>query len=181
MPLLQRAIGVLCLIAVAPAIALLSLLVLLSLGRPVFFVQNRSGLNQQTFGLIKLRSMTNERGPGGELLPDELRVTRLGRWLRRTRLDELPGFLNVARGEIALIGPRPLLPDTIEAMGPEGRIRSTVPPGMTGWSQVNGNTLLSDFQKLQLDIWYIDNRSLGIDLRILWRTLLVMLRGEKLT
>lgn len=131
--------------------------------------------------LMKFRTMLETCGRDGRLLPDDERTTRIGRFLRRSRVDELPELLNIARGEMAFVGPRPLLPETVSEMGREGLQRGTVLPGLTGWAQVSGNTLLSNAQKLALDIWYIENRSFLLDLRILLMTLLVVVRGERLT
>ena len=161
-----------------PLLAVTWFLVLIALGRPVLFVQTRSGWRGAPFRLLKFRTMTNERDAAGELLRDELRATSLGRLLRRTRLDELPSFWNVVKGEMSLIGPRPLLPQTVAAMGEAGVARGAVRPGLTGWAQVNGNALLSDQEKLTLDLWYIRRRSLRLDVLIVYRTLKVLVLGE---
>ncbi|MBO9517212.1 MAG: sugar transferase [Porphyrobacter sp.] len=168
-------------IALSPVLVVLGLLVLLSLGRPVVFQQARSGRLGQPFVLYKFRTMRDDRDEAGRLLPDEQRVTAVGAFLRRTRLDELPGLLNIARGEMAFVGPRPLLPETIDQLGDKGRKRGAVRPGMTGWAQVNGNTLLSLDEKVTLDLWYIDHAGFWLDLTILQRTLLVMIGGERRT
>lgn len=165
----------------SPVQVLLGLLVLSSLGRPILFRQVRCGRLGQPFVLYKFRTMRDDRDEAGRLLPDEERVTAVGAFLRRTRLDELPGLLNIAKGEMAFVGPRPLLPETIEELGDKGRRRSLVRPGMTGWAQVNGNTLLSLDEKVALDLWYIDHAGLWLDLTILQRTLLVMIGGERRT
>jgi lipopolysaccharide/colanic/teichoic acid biosynthesis glycosyltransferase len=137
------------------------------------------GLGGEEFRLIKFRSMTDARDGAGCPLPDERRLTALGRLMRRTRLDELPELWNILKGEMSLIGPRPLLPATLAGFGEAGRRRGEVRPGLTGWAQVNGNTLLTDEDKLALDLWYIDHRSLRVDALILLRTVRVMLFGEK--
>ena len=177
----QKALGFVCCLLALPLIAIIGLIVLCTLGRPILFVQERAGIGGAPFRLIKFRTMTQDRGSDGRLLPDEARTTQAGRLLRRSRLDELPELLNIARGEMAFVGPRPLLPETIAAMGTRGGKRGTVLPGLTGWSQVNGNTRLSNAQKLDLDLWYIANRSLLLDIRIAWMTLGVLVGGEKLT
>lgn len=166
-------------IAVLPIFLLLALFVLLCLGRPVLFRQVRAGRLGEAFVLYKFRSMRDDRDESGRLLPDEQRVTAPGAFLRRSRLDELPGLLNIAKGEMAFIGPRPLLPETIRELGDTGQRRSLVRPGMTGWAQVNGNTLLSLDEKVALDLWYIDHAGFWLDLLILQRTLLVMIGGER--
>jgi lipopolysaccharide/colanic/teichoic acid biosynthesis glycosyltransferase len=166
-------------IAAAPVALAVGGAVGLTIGRPILFVQQRSGLRGVPFAMIKFRTMHDSRDAAGRPLADAARVTRLGSFLRRTRLDELPGLWHVVRGEMALIGPRPLLPSTIQAMGPGGVARGRVRPGLTGWAQTNGNSLLDEGDKLALDLWYIEHASLLLDLRILVRTVTVILRGER--
>lgn len=162
-----------------PIMALIGLAVAATMGRPICFRQTRSGRGGKPFKLVKFRTMTDARDATGRLLDDELRLTRTGRLLRRLRLDELPQLWNVLKGEMSLIGPRPLLVETVAAMGEPGIRRGSVRPGLTGWSQVNGNTLLSDAEKLELDLWYIENRSLWLDLLIVAKTFCVLLLGER--
>lgn len=166
------------LVLLAPIFLLVALAVRIALGTPVMFRQRRSGRDGSVFEMPKFRSMMDKRDPSGALLPDSDRLTGFGRFLRRSRLDELPGLMSVVRGDMALVGPRPLLPETIASMGAEGRRRSVVRPGLTGWAQVNGNALLSNEDKLSLDLWYIANRSLTLDLAILFRTVRVIFSGE---
>ena len=161
-----------------PLMAVLSLLIRATLGRPVFFTQTRVGLASEPFTLFKFRTMTEARGADGGLLPDEQRLTGLGRFLRRSRLDELPELFNILRGEMSFIGPRPLPATDSVAFGRLGRERCAVRPGLTGWAQVNGNASLTDEDKLALDLWYIERRSLGLDLVIVLKTVEVMLFGE---
>lgn len=169
-----------CLLVVAvPVMGVVAGLVWSTFGRPVLFRQQRSGLGGRPFSMIKFRTMTMECDSSGELLPDEQRQRPLGRLLRRLRLDELPELLNIARGEMAFVGPRPLLPDTIAAMGERGHRRGAVCPGLTGWAQVSGNTRLSNAEKLDLDLWYVAHRTVLLDLAILVRTPLVLLFGER--
>lgn len=163
-----------------PVMAMLALAVGLTMGAPVFFVQPRSGLGGAPFRLVKFRTMTDARDAAGRPLHDLDRTTALGRLLRRRRLDEIPELWNVLKGEMSLIGPRPLLPSTVEAMGEPGLKRGTVRPGLTGWAQVNGNALLSEQAKLALDLWYIEHRSLRLDMLIVLKTLLVILFGERI-
>ncbi|WP_299281893.1 sugar transferase [uncultured Tateyamaria sp.] len=151
----------------------------LSLGAPSVFRQTRSGLHDVPFTVIKLRTMSDARAPDGALLPDAQRQTPISTIVRRLRLDELPQLLTILRGEMALVGPRPLLRETIAGFGQDGLRRATVRPGLTGWAQVSGNTMLSDTEKLQLDLWYIANRSTWLDLRILAETIGVALYGEQ--
>lgn len=174
-----RALAAVLLLPVAPVVALLGLGVLFSMGRPVLFRQERAGLHGRPFTLLKLRSMREALDAAGHPLPDEARVTGFGRFLRRSRLDELPGLWNVARGDMDFVGPRPLLPVTIAGLGASGEERGRVRPGLTGWSQVNGNTLLSLDEKIALDLWYVRHASLWLDLRILALTAWVMIGGER--
>jgi lipopolysaccharide/colanic/teichoic acid biosynthesis glycosyltransferase len=164
---------------VAPVLLCVALLVRLGVGKPIFFIQARAGLGGRPFRLVKFRTMRDDRDAEGKLLPDAQRVTALGRLVRRTRLDELPELWNILKGEMAFVGPRPLLPDTVEGFGEAGRVRGSVRPGLTGWAQVNGNTRLTDDDKLALDLWYVAHRSLSLDARIVVRTLGVVMLGEK--
>ncbi|MGB3797453.1 MAG: sugar transferase [Alteraurantiacibacter sp.] len=177
----SRLVALVLLILVLPLLAVLAVMVGISMGRPVIFRQTRSGRHAEGFTLVKFRSMSDARDPSGELLSDAERTTMVGSFLRRSRLDELPGLWNVVRGDMNFVGPRPLLPHTIAEKGEAGRMRGQVRPGLTGWSQVNGNTLLSLNEKIALDLWYIENRSARLDLLIILRTLLVMVGGERLS
>lgn len=158
--------------------AALALGIRLTLGRPVLFLQDRVGRGGVPFRLIKFRTMREAHDANGEPLPDEARLGPFGRLVRRTRLDEIPGLVNVLRGEMSLVGPRPLIPAAVAKLGPLAARRSEVRPGLTGWAQVNGNTLLSDRDKLLLDLWYVEHRSLRLDLTVLLLTVGVVLFGE---
>jgi lipopolysaccharide/colanic/teichoic acid biosynthesis glycosyltransferase len=166
------------LIAAIPAV-LTALAVWSALGRPLLFRQVRCGLGGRTFSIVKFRTMHDLRDAGGLLLPDRARETAVTRIIRRVRFDELPQLTAVLSGDLAFVGPRPLKPETIAAFGPLGVVRCTVLPGLTGWAQVNGNTQLSDREKLALDVWYVDHRSPGLDLKILLRTLNMLMFGER--
>jgi len=148
----------------------LGLLVRHKLGSPVLFTQMRPGLYGQPFRMVKFRTMTDARGSDGQLLPDAERITPFGRWLRASSLDELPELWNVLRGEMSLVGPRPLLMEYLPLYNPEQARRHQVRPGVTGWAQVNGRNAIGWEDKLMLDIWYIDNRSFWLDIKILWLT-----------
>lgn len=161
-----------------PLLGVLAVVVRLKLGAPIFFRQQRPGLNEVTFDLIKFRTMTDARDGDGRLMADERRLTEFGRWLRSTSLDELPELLNVLRGEMSLVGPRPLLVQYLPRYSAEQRRRHEVPPGLTGWVQVNGRNALTWEKKFELDVWYVDHRSLWLDLRILARTVTAVLRRE---
>jgi len=162
-----------------PVLALTAISVLLVLGRPVLFRQERSGKGGRPFRMVKFRTMTNARDDQGELLPDAQRTPAFGWFLRRSRLDEFPEILNILKGEMTLIGPRPLLPQTIARLSIRGVLRSSVSPGLTGWAQISGNSKLSEDDKLDLDLWYIRNRTWLLDVRILFATVAVMIFGER--
>jgi lipopolysaccharide/colanic/teichoic acid biosynthesis glycosyltransferase len=158
------------LILLAPVMAAVALAVAAALGRPVLFRQARPGLGGKPFRLVKFRTMLDSAGPDGEPLSDAERLTRFGRFLRATSLDELPELWNVLKGDMSLVGPRPLLMRYLPLYSPEQARRHQVRPGLTGWSQVNGRNALSWPDKLALDTWYVDHRSFRLDLKILLMT-----------
>lgn len=176
-PLVERAVALAALVALAPIIAGVGVAVFLSLSTPILFRQRRTGRFGRSFVLVKFRSMRPLRA--GAAQDDAARLTGFGRALRRSRLDELPQLWNVLRGDLSLVGPRPLLPETVAAMGEGGVERSSVRPGLTGWSQIHGNSLLADADKLALDLWYVRNRSWRLDIAILFRTIATLVRGER--
>ena len=145
-------------------------LIKIKLGGPVFFHQVRPGLNGRLFEMIKFRTMTDERGADGKLLPDAVRLTPFGRFLRSTSLDELPELWNVLKGDMSLVGPRPLLVEYLTLYTPDQARRHEVRPGVTGWAQVNGRNAISWEEKFELDVWYVDHQSLWLDVKILWLT-----------
>lgn len=148
----------------------LALLIRRKLGSPVLFRQVRPGLQGRPFIMVKFRTMTEERGSNGALLSDAQRLTPFGRFLRASSLDELPELWNVLRGDMSLVGPRPLLMEYLSLYTPEQDRRHEVRPGITGWAQVNGRNAISWTDKFALDVWYVDHRSLWLDVQILWRT-----------
>jgi lipopolysaccharide/colanic/teichoic acid biosynthesis glycosyltransferase len=148
----------------------IALLVKIKLGSPVLFRQPRPGLNSNIFSMIKFRTMTNEFDSHGVLLPDEIRLTKFGNFLRSTSLDELPGLWSVLKGDMSLVGPRPLLVEYLPLYNDKQARRHEVLPGITGWAQVNGRNAISWNQKFELDVWYIDNQSIWLDIKILWLT-----------
>ena len=150
----------------------------LDVGSPIVFRQRRPGLNAKPFDLYKFRTMTEERGPAGKLLPDEQRLTRLGKILRWTSLDELPQLINVFKGDMSLVGPRPLLMRYIDRYTERQKCRHEVLPGITGWGQINGRNALSWEDKFEMDVWYVQNQSLALDLRILLMTVSRILLGK---
>lgn len=161
-------------------IPLLILIVLVRtrLGSPVFFRQMRPGMHGKPFVMVKFRTMTDVRGADGVLLPDAERLTPFGRFLRASSLDELPELWNVIKGEMSLVGPRPLLMEYLPLYSAEQARRHEVRPGVTGWAQVNGRNALSWDEKFALDVWYVDHRSLWLDVRILWLTVRKVLVRE---
>jgi sugar transferase EpsL len=173
--LLVTSIGIVVLI---PIFLLVAGTVALFLGRPVLFKQQRPGLHERPFTIYKFRTMRDARTVSGELLPDERRLTRFGRFLRTTSLDEIPELINVIKGEMSLVGPRPLLMEYLDLYTPEQARRHDVRPGITGWAQVNGRNAISWEQKFEYDVWYVDHHSLGLDLKILFLTVVNVLKGS---
>ena len=166
------------LILLSPALAAIALLVRRYHGAPVLFRQERPGLGNELFTVYKFRTMTDTRDEHGRSLPDAERLTRLGKFLRATSLDELPELFNVLRGEMSLVGPRPLFKHYLERYSTEQARRHEVLPGLTGWAQVNGRNVLSWEEKFRHDVWYVDHWSFGLDLQILLLTLWKVLRRE---
>lgn len=158
------------LLTLALPLLVLIWMVRLKLGSPVFFRQVRPGLHGMPFEMVKFRTMTSERGPDGQLLPDAVRLTPFGRFLRATSLDELPELWNVLKGDMGLVGPRPLLMEYLPLYTLEQARRHEVRPGITGWAQVNGRNAISWEDKFRLDVWYVEHRSLWLDIKILWLT-----------
>jgi lipopolysaccharide/colanic/teichoic acid biosynthesis glycosyltransferase len=159
------------LLLLSPVIVAIAFAIWLTIGPPVFFSQVRPGLRAQPFRMVKFRTMRNAFDGDGKPLPDGERMTRLGAWLRATSLDELPEFWNVFKGEMSLVGPRPLLMEYLPLYTPRQARRHDVRPGITGWAQVNGRNSISWKEKLALDIWYVDHQSFWLDARILFLTL----------
>lgn len=158
------------LLVLAPLLLVLSAVIWGSLGRPILFRQKRPGLHGKPFTILKFRTMTNERDSTGELLPEKERLTRVGRLLRTTSLDELPELWNVLKGEMSLVGPRPLLMEYLPLYTDEQSRRHEVRPGITGWAQVNGRNVLGWEDRFRLDLWYVENRTPWLDLKILFLT-----------
>lgn len=163
-------LAVVLIVAFAIPLLVLCVLVWWRLGSPLIFMQVRPGLYGAPFQMVKFRSMTDERDALGNLLADEVRLTRFGKWLRSTSLDELPELWNVIMGEMSLVGPRPLLMEYLPLYNHEQQRRHEVRPGITGWAQVNGRNAISWEDKFALDVWYVDNQSLWLDIKILWMT-----------
>ena len=168
-------VALILLIALSPLLALLALAVRWKLGRPVLFAQTRPGLNGAPFGFYKFRTMTDARDAAGDLLPDAARLTPFGELMRKSSLDELPQLVNVLKGEMSLVGPRPLLMEYLPLYSERQARRHAVRPGITGWAQVNGRNALAWEERFELDVWYVEHRSFWLDLRIIamtaWRVL----------
>lgn len=175
---LDRTLALAGLLILSPAMLALALLIRVRLGRPVLFRQRRIGYREKPFTFLKFRTMTDARDARGMLLPDEQRLTALGQFLRASSLDELPQIWNVLRGDMSFVGPRPLLPEYLPRYSPRQRRRHEKEPGITGWAQVNGRNALDWEQKFELDLWYVDNQSLWLDLKIVWLTFMKVLRRD---
>jgi lipopolysaccharide/colanic/teichoic acid biosynthesis glycosyltransferase len=162
----------------SPVLLILVILIRRGMGSPLLFRQIRPGKDGEPFEMMKFRTMRDATGPDGELLPDTVRLTRLGQTLRSSSLDELPELWNVLKGDMSLVGPRPLLMEYLPLYSPEQARRHNVRPGVTGWAQVNGRNAISWDEKFALDVWYVDNRSLWLDLKIIWLTIRKVLQRE---
>ncbi len=176
--LFDLALAVPALLVLAPIVAAVAVLVRLKLGAPVLFRQERPGLHGRPFTVLKFRTMTQQRDPAGNLLPDSDRLTRFGRFLRASSLDELPELINVLRGEMSLVGPRPLLLRYLDLYTPEQMRRHDILPGITGWAQVGGRNALGWDERFARDVWYVDHLGFVLDLKILALTVLKVLKRE---
>ncbi len=165
-------------VAISPILLAAAAGVRLTLGSPVLFRQTRPGMDEEPFTIYKFRTMSDEHGPDGQLLPDEQRLTRIGKLLRSTSIDELPELFNVLKGEMSLVGPRPLLMEYLPRYDEFQARRHEVRPGITGLAQVSGRNELSWDEKFELDVWYVDNHSLWLDIKILFRTLWKVIRRD---
>ena len=172
------AVAISAIIVCAPVMICIALLICLLTGRPVLFRQRRPGLCGKQFTIYKFRTMSEDRGEHGNLLPDIKRLTRLGRFLRRTSLDELPELFNVLKGEMSLVGPRPLLMQYIDRYTAEQARRHEVKPGITGWAQINGRNAITWDKKFEYDVWYVDHQSFWLDMKIIALTIWKILKRE---
>ena len=180
--LMKRLLDISCslaaLILLSPVIATISAIILLKLGRPLFFIQPRPGINGREFMFIKFRTMKNTKNAKGILLADEDRMTQIGSTLRNYSLDEIPSFWNVLKGDMSLVGPRPLLVEYLPLYSTDQARRHEVKPGITGWAQINGRNRLSWDEKFMLDVWYVENRTFLLDIKILFLTVGKVLRRD---
>jgi len=171
-------ISFLAVIILSPIFVLISIMVIIKFGWPLFFTQTRPGFKEKPFKIIKFRTMTNESDENGELLSEELRITPFGMWLRSTSLDELPELFNVLKGEMSLVGPRPLLMEYLPLYNASQKRRMDFKPGITGWAQVNGRNAIAWPEKFKMDIWYVDNQSFWLDMKIILLTLIKVISRE---
>jgi len=169
------------LLLLSPFFLVIPIFIMITDGKPIFFSQKRSGINKQAFKFYKFKTMTNKKDKNGDLLPDEKRLSKYGKILRKTSIDELPSLWNVLKGDMSLVGPRPLLMEYLPLYSKEQMRRHEVKPGITGWAQINGRNAISWEEKFELDIWYVKNQSFRLDLRILLLTIWKVLKREGIT
>ena len=179
--LFDKSLAFLLIILFSPIYLIVSLLILFKMGRPILFRQKRPGLNSEIFGIYKFRTMTNDTDEKGELLPDDQRLLGVGKFIRGASLDELPQILNVLKGEMSFVGPRPLLIEYLPLYNEEQKRRQDVKPGITGWAQVNGRNAISWEQKFDYDVWYVDHQSFWLDIKILWMTFLKVVKRSDIS
>jgi len=172
------ALSLIAIILFSPLFVIIYLLIRVKMSNPVLFKQKRPGLNEKLFELYKFRTMTEKRDKKGDLLSDKDRITTFGKFLRKTSLDELPGLFNIIKGDMSFVGPRPLLIEYLPLYNEEQKKRHLVKPGLTGWAQINGRNAITWEQKFEYDVWYIENWSLCLDIKILLLTLVKVIRRE---
>ena len=168
----DKLLALFLIILFSPLYLIVSLLIFFKMGNPIFFRQKRPGYKEKIFGIYKFRTMTNEKDKDGNLLPDEERLVGLGKFIRSTSLDELPQLFNVLKDEMSFVGPRPLLIEYLDLYNVKQKKRHDVKPGITGWAQVNGRNAISWEQKFEYDVWYVENQSFLLDMKIIWMTFL---------
>jgi sugar transferase EpsL len=171
-------VSLIALIALSPVILVTAVLIRWKIGSPIVFKQPRPGINEQSFYVYKFRSMTDERDSNGDLLPDDVRLTSFGKIMRKFSLDELPQLWNVLKGDMSFVGPRPLLMEYLDLYDERQKKRHNVRPGITGWAQVNGRNAISWEQKFEYDVWYVENQSFWLDIKILFMTVMKVFKSE---
>jgi len=179
--LFDKTLALFLIIIFSPIYIVVSLLIWWKIGSPILFRQQRPGYKEKIFGIYKFRTMTNETDKNGNLLPDEQRLVGIGKFIRSTSLDELPQLFNVLKGEMSFVGPRPLLVEYLPLYSGEQKRRHDVKPGITGWAQVNGRNAISWEQKFEYDVWYVDNQSFLLDMKILWLTFLKVVKRSDIS
>ncbi|WP_148624612.1 undecaprenyl phosphate N,N'-diacetylbacillosamine 1-phosphate transferase [Aliarcobacter cryaerophilus] len=177
----DRLLALILIILFSPIYIIVSILIWKKMGRPILFQQKRPGYKEKIFGIYKFRTMTNEKDADGNLLPDDKRLVGIGKFIRSTSLDELPQLFNVLKGEMSFVGPRPLLEEYLLLYNEKQKRRHDVKPGITGWAQVNGRNAISWEQKFDYDVWYVDNQSFWLDIKILWLTFLKVVKRSDIS
>ncbi|RXJ77990.1 lipid carrier--UDP-N-acetylgalactosaminyltransferase [Arcobacter sp. F155] len=177
----DKLLALFLIILFSPIYIVVSILILLKMGRPILFRQKRPGYKEKIFGIYKFRTMTNDKDEDGNLLPDEKRLVGIGKFIRSTSLDELPQLFNVIKGEMSFVGPRPLLIEYLDLYNETQKRRHDVKPGITGWAQVNGRNAISWEQKFDYDVWYVENQSFALDMKILWMTFLKVVKRSDIS
>ena len=177
----DKTLALFLIIIFSPIYIVVSLLILSKMGSPILFRQKRPGYKEKIFGIYKFRTMTNEKDEFGNLLPDDKRLVGIGKFIRSTSLDELPQLFNVLKGEMSFVGPRPLLEEYLPLYNEKQKRRHDVKPGITGWAQVNGRNAISWEQKFDYDVWYVDNQSFWLDIKILWLTFLKVVKRSDIS
>ena len=179
--LFDKTLALFLIILFSPIYIVVSLLIFFKMGSPILFRQQRPGYKEKIFGIYKFRTMTNEKDKFGNLLPDDKRLVGIGKFIRSTSLDELPQLFNVLKGEMSFVGPRPLLEEYLPLYNEKQKRRHDVKPGITGWAQVNGRNAISWEQKFDYDVWYVDNQSFWLDIKILWLTFLKVVKRSDIS
>ena len=179
--LFDKTLALFLIILFSPIYIVVSLLIFFKMGSPILFRQKRPGYKEKIFGIYKFRTMTNEKDEFGNLLPDDKRLVGIGKFIRSTSLDELPQLFNVLKGEMSFVGPRPLLVEYLPLYNQKQKRRHDVKPGITGWAQVNGRNAISWEQKFDYDVWYVDNQSFWLDIKILWLTFLKVVKRSDIS
>ena len=177
----DKTLALFLIILFSPIYIVVSLLIFFKMGSPILFRQKRPGYKEKIFGIYKFRTMTNEKDEFGNLLPDDKRLVGIGKFIRSTSLDELPQLFNVLKGEMSFVGPRPLLEEYLPLYNEKQKRRHDVKPGITGWAQVNGRNAISWEQKFDYDVWYVDNQSFWLDIKILWLTFLKVVKRSDIS
>jgi undecaprenyl phosphate N,N'-diacetylbacillosamine 1-phosphate transferase len=177
----DKTLALILIILFSPIYIVLSLLILWKMGSPILFRQKRPGYKEKIFGIYKFRTMTNDTDEYGNLLPDEQRLVGIGKFIRSTSLDELPQLFNVLKGDMSFVGPRPLLVEYLDHYDNTQKRRHDVKPGITGWAQVNGRNAISWEQKFEYDVWYVNNQSFWLDMKILWMTFLKVVKRSDIS
>ncbi len=179
--LFDKILALFLIILFSPVYIVVSLVIWWKMGSPILFRQKRPGYKEKIFGIYKFRTMTNEKDEFGNLLPDDKRLVGIGKFIRSTSLDELPQLFNVLKGEMSFVGPRPLLEEYLPLYNEKQKRRHDVKPGITGWAQVNGRNAISWEQKFDYDVWYVDNQSFWLDIKILWLTFLKVVKRSDIS